>query len=47
MGDICVENWAESANKRSVASMFLVALAVGLGLVLVDVYDLANRHRTH
>lgn len=47
MGNICAEKWAEIANERSVAGMFLVALAVGLGLVLVDVYDLANRRRTH
>ena len=46
MGVICVEKWAVFSFGRSVAGMFLVALAVGLGLVAVDAYDLANRRRT-
>jgi hypothetical protein len=46
VGAICAENWAVFSNAANVGGMFIVALAVGIGLFAFDVYELANR-RTH
>lgn len=46
MGAKTAEIWAYGAGACKVGRMLLVALAVGIGLFVIDVRDFANRKRS-